>query len=134
MGNAVSNATDWRFYFWNLETNCIDENIAYEGIRNAAFNLKIKPLKHSLSKIKSPHYNNILLKLGKNEMVSFNKTQLKELLNETEINILDDFIDKMLKLNIIESFGETYEFVNILYFTYFLIVSTFADDFSNLNY
>ena len=120
--------------FWSLESNCIDENIAYEGIRNAAFNLKIKPLKYSLSKIKSPHYNNILLKLGTNELVSFNKTQLKEILNQKEINILDDFIDKMLKLNIIECIGQNYEFVNISYFTYFLIVSTFSNDFSNINY
>lgn len=48
--------------FWNIDGDCIDENIVYEGIKNAAFNLKNKPLKNTLKKIKSPHYKNILLK------------------------------------------------------------------------
>jgi len=111
--------------FWNLEGKCIDENVVYEGIRNAASNLKNKPLKNTLNKIKSPHYKNILMKLGKHKMLKFNKDELKELLNETEKNILDDFTEKMLRLNIIETHDENeYEFVNIIYFTYFLITST----------
>lgn len=40
------------------------------------------------------------------------------------------FIDKLLELNIFEKDAEVYEF-NILFF---LIVSDFADDFSQLNY
>ena len=116
--------------FWNIDGDCIDENIVYEGIKNAAFNLKNKPLKNTLKKIKSPHYKNILLKLGKNKLINFNRNQLEEISNETELNVLDDFIDKMLNLNIIESVDddcEEYEFKNILYFTYFLIISTFED-------
>ena len=116
--------------FWNLEGCCIDENVVYDGIKNAAFNLKNKPLKNTLKKIKSPHYKSILLKLGKNKLINFNKSQLTDFLNETEINVLDDFIDKMLSLNIIESVDEEcgeYEFKNILYFAYFLIISTFDD-------
>ena len=116
--------------FWNLEGDCIDENVVYDGIKNAALNLKNKPLKNTLKKIKSPHYSNILLKLGKNSLIKFNKSELKEFLNETEKAVLDDFIDKMLKLNVIESvedsYGE-YEFSNIVFFNYFLITSTFEE-------
>lgn len=63
-------------------------------------------------------------------MINFNRNQLEEISNETELNVLDDFIDKMLNLNVIESVDddcEEYEFKNILYFTYFLIISTFED-------
>ena len=70
--------------FWNLEGNCINEDIVYEGIRNAGVNLKNKPLKNTLKKIKSPHYKNILLKLAKNRMLTFNKHDLKEILKDNE--------------------------------------------------
>ena len=116
--------------FWNLESDLIDEKVVYEGIKNAAINIKNKQLKYTLEKIKSPHYRNILLKLAKNSLIKFNKSQLKELLNENEKTVLNDFIDKMLILNVIESVGDSndeYEFSNILFFTYFLITSTFND-------
>ena len=32
--------------FWSLEGNCINEDIVYDGIRNAGINLKNKPLKN----------------------------------------------------------------------------------------
>lgn len=121
--------------FWNLEGDCIDETVVYDGIKNAALSLKNKPLKNTLKKIKSPHYKSILLKLGKNKLLKFNKSELKELLNETETSLLDDFLDKMLMLNILESVDDEcgeYEFLNILYFAYFLITATFEDDVSSL--
>ena len=65
-------------------------------------------------------------------MLTFDKQDLKEILNGNEKNLLDDFIDKMLKLNIIESIigcSKEYEFINIFYFAYLLIVSTFEDEF-----
>ena len=67
-----------------------------------------------------------MLKLGKNRLFKFNKLDVIKLLNETEINVFDDFIDKMIVLKVIEATGEedTYEFVNILYYAYFLIIST----------
>ena len=118
--------------FWSLEGNCINEDIVYDGIRNAGINLKNKPLKNFLKKIKNPHHKSILLKIAKNKLLTFNKQDLKEILYENETNVLDDFIDKMLTLNIIESVSENsdeYEFINIIYFAYFLIVSTFEDEF-----
>ena len=85
-----------------------------------------------MKKIKSPHHKSILLKLAKNKLLTFKKQDLKEILNENETNVLEDFIDKMLTLNILESVSENtdeYEFINIIYFAYFLIVSTFEDEF-----
>ena len=112
--------------FWNLKSNCLDESTVYGGIENTSIYLENQYLKNSLEEIKSPHYKNILLKLGKNRLFKFNKLDVIKLLNETEINVFDDFIDKMIVLKVIEATGEedTYEFVNILYYAYFLIIST----------
>ena len=45
--------------FWNIDGDCIDENIVYEGFKNAAFNLKNKPLKNTLKKIKNPRLSTL---------------------------------------------------------------------------
>jgi len=114
--------------FWNLNNNYISEESVYSGIENAATELKNKPLKNILNQIKNPRYNNILLKLAENEKFHFKKDELCLLLNDNELAILNDFISKMLEINIIEcrdSEVEEYEFANIAYFVYFLISSTF---------
>lgn len=116
--------------FWNLENKIITEEIVYDGIRNAALELKNKPLKNILKNIKNPHYNNILLKLAKNEKFSFKKDEITDLLTDNEKNILPEFLDKMIQINILECADDElkeYEFVNIAYFVYFLISSTFNE-------
>ena len=116
--------------FWNLENKLITEEITYNGIRNAALELKNKPLKNILKKIKNPHYNNILLKIGKNEKFSFKKDEIMPLLTDNEKNILTEFLDKMIQINILECVDDKlkeYEFANIAYFVYFLINSTFNE-------
>lgn len=116
--------------FWNLENKIITEEILYDGIRNAALELKNKPLKNILKNIKNPHYNNILLKLCKNEKLSFKKDEITDLLTDNEKNILPEFLDKLIQINILECVDEElkeYEFVNIAYFVYFLISSTFNE-------
>ena len=52
------------------------------------------------------------------------------LLSNNEKLLFDDFIDKMMDLNIFEinEFGE-YIFVNISYYVYFLIMATFNENF-----
>ena len=74
--------------------------------------------------------DNILLKLAKNEKFTFKKEELPGLLTDNEKNIISDFLDKMTKINILqctdEELGE-YEFVNIVYFVYFLISSSFNE-------
>ena len=86
--------------FWNLENNIITEETAYDGIRNTAYELKNKPLKNTLKNVKNPHYNNILLKLGKNEKFKFKKDEITNLLNANERDILPEFLDKMVQINI----------------------------------
>ena len=53
----------------NNDVSLINEKAVYDGIYNVAFELRNKPLKISLDKIKNPHYKNILLKLGKHEKI-----------------------------------------------------------------
>jgi len=116
--------------FWNLEDKLITEEIAYNGIRNSARELKNKPLKNVLKNVKNPHYNNILLKLGKNEKFSFKKEELTVYLTDNEKKILSEFLKKMVEIDILDCVDdelEEYEFVNIVYFVYFLISSTFNE-------
>ena len=68
---------------------------------------------------------NILLKLGKHQFYSFQKSELEKYLSDDEKGVLSNFLAKMIKIGILNSKGVKnsgeYEFSNILYFTYFMI-------------
>ena len=111
--------------FWNLDDYEISEEIVYDSIRDVALELKNKYLKQSLSKIKNPKYNIILLKLAYHNKFKFTRNEICELLEEYNQNIFDEFLNQMITLNILEFNGNEYEFVNISFFVYFLISSSF---------
>ena len=115
--------------FWLAEENVINKNIAIEGIISAAIEIGNKQIKSKLDKIRSDHYENILLKICSNKKFSFKKSQIKEYLSTDEKNALTDCLARVKDLGIIESIGKEnsgeYEFSNRLFFVYFLIKSTF---------
>ena len=120
-------------FFWNVQdTFEITEKIAIESIIDAANEIGKKQIKHKLNKIQKEHYVNIFIKIAKNKLMSFKKSDVKKLLNSDEIKVFDNFLMKAKKLNILESIGKEnsgeYSFVNRLYFAYFLIKSINEDN------
>lgn len=115
--------------FWLAEDKFINEDIALTGIIDAAIEIGNKQIKSKLDKIRSDHYENILLKICNNKKFSFKKSQIKEYLSDDEKNALTDCLARVKDLGIIESIGKEnsgeYEFSNRLYFVYFLIKSNF---------
>lgn len=113
---------------WNIQDEeLISETNALEGISDAAIELGNKQIKAKLNKIRSEHYEDILIKLGKNGMMEFKRSEVLPLLNDNEKKVFNRFLQRTKELNIIESIGKKnsgeYAFVNRLYFAYFLIKS-----------
>lgn len=115
--------------FWLAEDKLINKDIALIGVMDAAIEIGNKQIKSKLDKIRSDHYENILLKICSNKKFSFKKSQIKEYLSNDEKNALTDCLARVKDLGIIESIGKEnsgeYEFSNRLFFVYFLIKSTF---------
>lgn len=111
--------------FWHADGEIITKEDAAMGVLNAANELGSKQIRPDLNRIESKHYLNILLKLGKHQVYHFQKSELEQYLSSEEINVLSNFLSKMLKIGILNSVGVKnsgeYEFSNILYFTYFMI-------------
>ena len=62
--------------------------IVNEGITNAAFEIWDKQIRQKLNKIKSEHYENILIKLGEHEKIKFKRSDALKLLNNSEKKFL----------------------------------------------
>ena len=116
--------------FWNVKSNIITEEMALKGILNASIEIGNKQISMILDLIENDEYDNILLKLGKNKLMEFEKSELASLLSDGENKILDDFLIQMTSLNILEKVGrkisEKYTFTNRLYFVFFLIKAKFS--------
>ena len=113
---------------WNiLDEEYIDEEIAISGISNAAIELGNKQIKGKLNKIRSEHYEDILIKLANHGAMEFKKSEVLDILDNDEKMVFNSFLQRAKELNIIESIGREnggeYAFVNRLYFAYFLIKS-----------
>ena len=116
--------------FWNVKSDIITEEMVLNGILNASIEIGKKQISLILDLIENDEYDNILLKLGKNKLIEFDKSVLIDLLSDEENKILDDFLIQMTDLNILEHVGrkinERYTFSNRLYFVYFLIKANFS--------
>lgn len=113
---------------WNIQEEAlITEKIAIKGVLDASIELGNKQIKAKLNKIRSEHYEDILIKLGKNGLMEFKKSEVNNILNDSEKKVFNRFLQRVKELNIIESIGREnsgeYAFVNRLYFAYFLIRS-----------
>ena len=111
---------------WNIQSNFeITEDIAIRGILDASIELGNKQIRSKLKKIRSEHYENILIKLAKHGLMEFKKGDIFEFLDENEKKVFNAFLQRLKELNVIESIGREnsgeYAFVNRLYFAYFLI-------------
>lgn len=117
--------------FWNVKSNVINEEMVLKGILNAAIEIGKKQISLILDKIENDEYENILLKLGKNKLILFEKSEIINILSESENSILDDFLKQMKELNMLEHVGrkvnEKYTFTNRLYFVYFLIIANISE-------
>ena len=116
--------------FWIVKSDTITDEMALKGILNASIEIGNKQISLILDLIENDEYDNILLKLGKNKLMEFEKSELASLLSDDENKILDDFLIQMTDLNILEKVGrkisEKYSFTNRLYFVYFLIKAKFS--------
>ena len=75
--------------FWNVKSNTITEEMALNGILNAAIEIGKKQISLILDLIENDEYDNILLKLGKNKLIEFEKSELTSLLSDDENRIVD---------------------------------------------
>ncbi|MBR0271304.1 MAG: hypothetical protein IJQ68_04835 [Methanobrevibacter sp.] len=111
--------------FWNVKNDLISEEIVFKSVLNASIELGNKQISLILDQIENDEYENILLKLGKHKLIEFEISDIKEILNDKENEILNEFLLRMEELNILEHVGkkikERYTFTNRLYFVYFLI-------------
>lgn len=65
---------------WNIEEDAIiNEKIAIEGILDASIELGNKQIKAKLNKIRSEHYEDILIKLGKYGLMEFQKSEVNDI-------------------------------------------------------
>jgi len=112
---------------WNIQNKSISEKTAIDGIMDASIELANKQIKSKLRKIRSRHYEDILIKLASHGKMEFKKAEATTILNENEQKVFNSFLKRLKELNIIESIGNKnsgeYAFVNRLYFAYFLIKS-----------
>ena len=70
---------------WNiLDEEYIDEEIAISGISNAAIELANKQIKGKLNKIRSEHYEDILIKLANHGAMEFKKSEVLDFLDNGE--------------------------------------------------
>lgn len=113
--------------FWNITSENITAENAKQGILDEANELRNKQMRKTINRIKSRQYENILLKIANKEIQSFTKKELENLLSEDEKTIINPFMDKMIKIELLkkieDSYENTYEFKDNIYYTYYHIKS-----------
>lgn len=114
--------------FWFTEDNEISEDVAIQGVVDAANEIGNKQIRPILNKIRSENYEPILLKLGELKAFKFKRSDINKELKTNEQKVFKAFLSRMVELGILNSIGKKnsgeYEFNNQLYFIYFLIKST----------
>lgn len=113
--------------FWlNKNINSvITEELAEEGIIDAANQIASKQIRSVLVQIEEEKYRDMLIKITRFNS-EFTKSELKTYLNSDEKLLYDDFLNDMLNLGILENIGSNnkfFKFSNDLYYTYFRIMS-----------
>lgn len=115
--------------FWNLTKNKITISEAKNGIKEAAQELQKRQIRRVLTHVKTPEHEKILLKMGENKLSKFTQQDIKEILTPQEQEILPEFINKMLQIDMIKIIDEwnnttEYEFTEKTFYTYYNITSS----------
>lgn len=99
--------------FWMDTDNTIDEHDAIQGIFNAAEEIGKKFVDQQVYRaLRSKDYHSILKKLSKENVdISFHKSLLEKGLSATERKKLNNFLQRMKKLNVLKSGEERGEYV-----------------------
>ena len=108
------------------QDNHIDDNDAVQGILTAAEIVGRKYLQPQVFQaIRSANYKNILRKLSISDVALsvFTRREIREILDQREQSVFDNFIRKMKDLGVIESNPEggagSYRFCNVIHRLYF---------------
>jgi AAA+ ATPase superfamily predicted ATPase len=106
----------------------IDRQDATEGVMLAAQVIGIKYIEPKvLDAIKSDRYRGILKKIADPPQILFSKDELRKRLSQTEVKVLDNFLQKMKQLGVLRQPPEAergvYEFVSELYPIFFWLQS-----------
>ena len=113
--------------FWNTDNSRISQKNAEEGIILAGYEIGNKQLRRNLKRMNNPLYNDMLIKISKNQLINFDKSSLKNILTSDEYEHLKEFLDKMEEYDILESIDyteeTTYNFKDKLAYSYFRIKS-----------
>lgn len=100
--------------FWIDKDGIVDEDDALSGVFISAEEIGKKFVDQQIYKaLKSKDYHSILEKLGKNnpDDLSFNVKNIEKGLSETEKKKINNFLQKMKKLNVIKSGEERGEYI-----------------------
>jgi len=112
--------------FWVNDNDIITEEEALKGSIGAANEIGNKQIKPILNQIRSDNYEFILEKLVDENLHTFKRSQLKNIINKSD-GVIKNFLTRMVELGILESTGHknsgTYKFSNTIYYIYFYIKS-----------
>ena len=121
--------------FWRCENNVVTKDTIKSALLNIADKLVITQIRPVFDKINKKDYDKILLKMGENNLYKFNKS---DIINDFQEDIVDSFINDLYNEEIIIKSRDRYhylvditfqgekkefEFKDILFFTYFLIIA-----------
>jgi AAA+ ATPase superfamily predicted ATPase len=106
----------------------IDKEDATQGVMLAAQVIGVKYIEPKvLDAIKSDRYRGILRKIADPPQILFSKDELRKRLSQTEVKVLDNFLQKMKQLGVLRQPPEAergiYEFVSELYPVFFWLQS-----------
>ena len=106
----------------------IDKEDTTQGVMLAAQVIGVKYIEPKvLDAIKSDRYRGILRKIADPPQILFSKDELRKRLSQTEVKVLDNFLQKMKQLGVLRQPPEAergiYEFVSELYPVFFWLQS-----------
>ena len=99
--------------YWENGDDEIDEEDAIMGVLSAAKSIGKKFVDSQvLRAIRSEHYHSIIEKIGKERLpMSFRKSELEEILSVAEKKNVNNFLQRMKKLNVLRSGDVAGEYV-----------------------
>ena len=125
--------------FWRCENNVVTKDTIKSALLNIADKLAITQIRPVFDKINKKDYDKILLKIGEKNLYKFNRS---DIINDFQEDIVDSFINDLYNEEILIKSRDRYhylvditfhgekkefEFNDILFFTYFLIIAKYKN-------